>query len=105
MIHPGRLPTVLQVAYLMLAVFNMENLTSEMDVGLDDIEFQRTKSFKEDYSRVSRLCSELVCELAKDKKTLEEMREAVRGHLAVMRERGEPAPTPATVGAATIGTE
>jgi predicted RNase H-like HicB family nuclease len=34
--------------------------------------------------------------------TLQEMREAMQGHLAVMRERGEPLPHPSTVGVATV---
>ena len=34
--------------------------------------------------------------------TLEEMREAMLGHLAVMRERGEPLPSPSTVSATTV---
>lgn len=34
--------------------------------------------------------------------TLTEMREAIQGHLAVMRERGEAVPHPATVTATTV---
>ncbi|WP_444961098.1 type II toxin-antitoxin system HicB family antitoxin [Nocardiopsis sp. M1B1] len=33
---------------------------------------------------------------------LAEMHEAVRGHLEVLRERGEPVPVPATVAATTL---
>lgn len=34
--------------------------------------------------------------------TLDEMREAILGHLEVMRERGEPLPSPSTVSATTV---
>jgi predicted RNase H-like HicB family nuclease len=34
--------------------------------------------------------------------TLDEMREAMRGHLALLRERGETVPTPSTVSATTV---
>lgn len=34
--------------------------------------------------------------------TLDEMREAMRGHLELLRERGEPVPVSATVSATTV---
>lgn len=37
-----------------------------------------------------------------EEETLLEMREAVRGHLEVLRERGEALPEPATVAATTL---
>jgi predicted RNase H-like HicB family nuclease len=37
-----------------------------------------------------------------EEETLSEMREAMRGHLEVMRERGEVIPNPSTVSATTV---
>ena len=70
----GRLPSTLQLSYLILTVSNMNNLVAESEDDADS--WQSQLAFKRDYGRMLPLCIELVSLLQVESEIKKEMLEA-----------------------------
>lgn len=72
----GRLPHPAQLSYLILMVLNIPKIQSEMLENPDGCEWHQTTSFKSDFSRIEKLCKELVAIIVRDSRIRQEMRKA-----------------------------